>query len=75
MGSFRGANPDVSIWSIACSNHVYACRNDFYNSPHQKVPANTGRTVKDAIEEFVFQNRQVIAFDEAAWPANEGCAK
>jgi hypothetical protein len=25
-------NPNASIWSIACANHVYACINIFYNS-------------------------------------------
>ena len=47
------SNPEVSIWSISCSNHVYACRDEFYNDPHQKIPASTGKTVKDVVEEFV----------------------
>lgn len=27
-----------SCWSIACSNHVYACLDVFYDSPLQLIP-------------------------------------
>ena len=67
-------NDDYSFWSIACSNHVYACLNDFYDSSNQKVPGKNGFTVHDAIEAFVFKNQRVLAVDTSGWPANSGCA-
>ena len=68
-------NQYVSVWSIACSQHVYAAYNDFYDSPHQKIPALTGKTVKDAINSYVFENKLTIIYDEDGWPSNTGCAK
>ena len=47
--SLMATNPDLSIWSISCSNHVYACRGDFYDNSHQKIPFTTGKTVKDVV--------------------------
>ena len=41
---------DRGIWSIACSKHVYAPYNNFYDSDSQRVPQKTGKTVKDAIQ-------------------------
>jgi hypothetical protein len=49
MTKFLTANPDASIWSIACSNHVYACINVFYSSDFQRVPEIIGKTVRTAI--------------------------
>lgn len=60
LAGFRAANPALSIWSIACSNHVYAFFDQFYNSPSQRIPAVTGRTVKDVVEEYVLAEHQVI---------------
>ena len=42
-------NDDYSFWSIACSNHVYACLNDYYDNEKQKVPTTSGFTVRAAI--------------------------
>ena len=74
LNKFVAINPDLSIWSIACSKHVYACYKDFYDSPHQKIPANTGKTVRDAVEEFVFHGTKNVLFDAEGWPSNTGCA-
>lgn len=42
-----------SCWSIACSNHVYACLDKVYSSNLQKIPEITGTSVKEALESFV----------------------
>lgn len=75
MTTLLGTNPEASIWSIACSNHVYACINLFYDSDLQRVPAVVGHTVRAAVEAFVFSNQRVLSYDLQAWPANVGCAK
>ena len=33
MAKFLVLNNQLSLWSIACSNHVYACLTLFYDSP------------------------------------------
>jgi len=43
-----------SAWTISCSNHVYACLDEFYDSSDQMVPGKTGDTVKNAIEKYMF---------------------
>ena len=75
MTKLMTVNPNASIWSIACSNHVYACLNIFYSSDFQKVPEIVGSTVKSAVEAFVLGNERVVKYDLEAWPANKGCAK
>ena len=67
-------NQELSIWSIACSNHVYAAYQAFYNNPHQKIPTQTGKTVKDVIDEFVLEGKQNAIYDKNGWPSNTGCA-
>lgn len=74
LAKFLVMNPESSIWSIACSNHVYACLNAFYDSPFQKIPTTIGLTLKDAIEQFVFEDKRVLSFDAKGWPSNTGCA-
>jgi hypothetical protein len=49
LNNFRGVNQDLSVWSISCSNHVYAFYDNFYDSPYQKIPTNSGKTVREAI--------------------------
>jgi hypothetical protein len=46
MSKFLTVNPNASIWSIACANHVYACLNIFYSSDFQRVPELVGNTVR-----------------------------
>ena len=75
MTKFPVMTPTASIWSIACSNHVYACLNVFYNSPLQRIPALVENTIKTAVEMFVFSNERVVNYDTEPWPANIGCAK
>ena len=67
-------NTDLSVWSISCSNHVYACRKGFYNDPHEMIPASTGRTIKDVVDEFVLHGTKNIVIDPQGWPSNTGCA-
>jgi hypothetical protein len=43
-----------NVWSIACSQHVYAVWGEFYDSPLQKIPESSGSTVRAAVEKFVF---------------------
>ena len=42
-------HPNRGVWSIACSTHVYASHEEYYDTADQKVPGKTGLTVKDAI--------------------------
>lgn len=75
MAKFLAANPEASIWSIACSNHVYACLNVFYNSEFQRVPEVVGSTVKQAVEAFMLEKKRVVSYDLNPWPANSPCSK
>ena len=45
-----------SAWSISCSNHVYTPYDNFYNVQNQKVPEQTGETVRDVVERYVLEN-------------------
>lgn len=63
-----------NIWSIACSNHVYACLDNFYDVNEQRVPGNIGNKVRDAIRKFVFDKTRIVDIDAEAWPANNPCA-
>ena len=63
-------NPKLSFWSVACSNHVYAYYDAFYNNPLEKIPTKSGKTVKDAIDEFVFENKVNQVYDKNGWPSN-----
>lgn len=74
LSNFRAVNPDLSVWTIACSQHVYAFFDSFYDVPEQRIPAKTGMTVREAVEAFVLYDQKVVLIDEAGWPANSGCA-
>jgi hypothetical protein len=74
LGKFIESNPELSVWSIACSQHVYACENAIYDSPHQKIPTATGKTVRNVVEDFVLRGIKSITFDAQPWPSNSGCA-
>lgn len=63
-----------SCWSIACSNHVYACLDVFYDSPLQLIPELVGSSVKKAIEAFVLEDRRVVDTDVLPWPKNVPCS-
>lgn len=75
LRNFMAVNSDLSVWSIACSQHVYAFYDDFYDSPKQKIPTTNGKTVREAVEAFVLYDQKSINIDEVAWPGNTGCAK
>jgi hypothetical protein len=60
-----------SLWSIACSQHVYAIYKDIYNSTNQQV---YGTTVSDAISLFTFNDWNGYAFNVEGWPSNNACA-
>lgn len=74
LADFADVNQELSIWSIACSNHVYAYFNSFYDSPKQKVPAESGKTEREVVALFVFSEERTITLDPAGWPSNIGCA-
>ena len=62
-----------NVWTIACSQHVYAVWGAFYDNPLQQV---SGLTVRKVIEKFVLEPAERIALvDMGPWPANSGCAK
>lgn len=75
LGKFQAFNPELSVWSIACSQHVYACYKQFYDSIHQKVPTTVGQTVRNVVEDYVLRDKKSIVLDSQGWPANSGCAK
>ena len=75
LKKFQAVKPDLNAWSIACSNHVYAAYNAFYNNPKQKIPTSVGKTVKSAVEEFVLSDTKSFLTDTEGWPSNTGCAK
>lgn len=74
MRSFTEANPNSSVWSIACSNHVYACLDPYYNTDSYRVPAVNGTTIKNVLEAFVLKDERNIETDEDTWPNNQACA-
>jgi hypothetical protein len=55
LNNFIEVNQELSVWSIACSNHVYAFEDAFYDNPHERIPAQTGKSVRDMVEEFVLR--------------------
>jgi hypothetical protein len=63
-----------SIWAISCSNHMYTQYDKFYDSPNQKVPGQTGDTIRAAVERFVLNGERVALVDNVAWPGNAACA-
>jgi hypothetical protein len=63
-----------SIWTISCSWHAEMISDEVYDSPLQKVPKDTGRTMRSAVESFVFEGKRIEAIDFFAWPANTPCA-
>ena len=46
----------------------------FYDNPAQKVPEETGETVRTAVERFVLDKERVSTLDQVAWPGNGACA-
>lgn len=62
-----------SVWSISCSQHGYAYDDNFYDSPLQRIPGETGLSVRGALLGFV-RGERVAAWDEGAWPSNGPCA-
>lgn len=62
------------MWSIACSQHVYQVFNDMYNSDQQRVPMRSGKTVKDAMQNFIFGDKIEWTSDLNPWPSNQPCA-
>jgi hypothetical protein len=53
---------------------MYVQFNDFYDSPNQKVPGETGYTLREAVERFVFEEKRIYMVDSVAWPGNTPCA-
>jgi hypothetical protein len=53
---------------------VYACLDTFYDVNEQRIPANIGNKVRDAIRKFVFEKTRVADIDAEVWPANNPCA-
>ena len=63
-----------SIWAISCSWHAQMYVGSVYNSNLQRVPKETGFTMRKAVEQFVIDNNKVEQMDKEAWPANTPCA-
>ena len=63
-----------SMWSISCCWHAGMSFDEEYGSSLQKVPKDTGLTIKDAVEKFVFENKRLEAVDIKSWPHNTPCA-
>lgn len=45
-----------------------------YDSELQKVPKGDGPRMRTAVEEFVFDQKRIVAVDLFPWPANTPCA-
>ena len=58
---------------ISCCTHGYAS-NKYYDDKNEKVPENTGKTVKEAIDEFTFEGKRILSVDLVPWPLNKPCA-
>jgi hypothetical protein len=52
-----------NVWNIACSWHAVALYDEFYESPLQKVPMETGFTMQEAIYKYVFEGKKVLDID------------
>jgi hypothetical protein len=63
-----------SLWTISCANHVYTPLANFYDVSSQKVPEETGETVRTAVERFVINGERVASVDQKPWPSNNACA-
>lgn len=64
-----------NVWTIACAQHVYAVWGEFYDTPAQRVPGQTGLTVREAVEKFVLEGERINLVDQGPWPNNTACAK
>ena len=64
----------MSVWTIACSAHSYACYGYRYDVDGQRIPGRIGLTVREGIDRFVFNEEQVMLVDQVNWPKNEPCA-
>ncbi len=66
-------SPEKGTWSLACAKHCYLSGSE-YNSPYQKIPANTGMTAEQAVYQFVVGEKNDWWADYAPWPSNAPCA-
>lgn len=48
-----------SIWSISCVWHARMFDSNIYNSDLQKIPQDTGLTIRNATEAFVLGNKRI----------------
>jgi hypothetical protein len=62
------------MWSIACSQKVYQVYENMYDADAQRVPMKTGKTVKDAMKNFIFEDKIEWTVDGNPWPSNQPCA-
>lgn len=69
-----GKSTKNSVWTISCSTHMYLQYDNFYDSPNQKIPGDTGLTLREAVEKFVFDGERIFIVDSVAWPGNKRCA-
>lgn len=53
---------------------MYLQFDDFYDSPNQMVPGETGYTIREAVEKFVLEGERIYLVDDVAWPGNTRCA-
>ena len=66
--------PKNSVWAISCIKHTAAYLDEYYDSENYKVEEKTGKTIKDAIREFVLEGKRVEQIDKVDWPNNVACA-
>lgn len=59
---------------IACSLHASAPWNYTYNVPIVRVPEQSENSVRNAIKQFVLDDKPVWMVDSVAWPNNRPCA-
>lgn len=62
-----------SIWYIGCSKHTYLNTDTVYDSNNFRIPALVGRSVKEAVEDFV-EGMKFLDIDWLPWPNNYMCA-
>lgn len=75
MFDVLGLSNKNSLWSIACSSHVYACLRTTYQSSLHRVPEINGARVRDIVEGFVVKEQdRLVAMDLLPWPNNHPCA-
>ena len=45
-----------------------------YDVDEQRVPMKSGKTVKDAMKNFIFDDKIEWTMDGNPWPSNQPCA-